>query len=188
MAVFLTKEKVDELWAQYQLDQAPNRIATKCKVSPSTITRLIEKGDPQHGIEAFKVRMKKITARADEKTAIKIASNIDKVRALITKGFAKMFVEEMVNGKKVGVELREAPSFTDLDKMMRLEEFLSGGADSRVEHQLKGEVGKIINDVIEAVKKVVKDEGQREKIAHELDRIRSRGASREGVASAPSVN
>lgn len=187
MARFLTKKKVDELWEQYQLDQAPNRIATRCKVSRATITRLIEHGDPQHGIEAFKVRMKKITARADEKTAIKIASNIDKVRALITKGFAKMFTKKLVGDKEV-VELSQAPSFTDLDKMMRLEEFLSGGADSRVEHQLKGEVGKIINDVIEAVKKVIKDEGQREKIAHELNRIRSRGASREGAASAPSAN
>ena len=189
MANPLSKKKVDQLWNLYQDDHAPHRIAkaAKFKVHPSTVKRYITKGDPKYGVQSFKARLKAIRRDADKRTAIKTASNIDKTRALIRMGFSSMFTHQIVDGKKRQV-LKQAPTFTDLEKLMRLEEFLSGGADSRVEHQLKGELGRVITDVIEAVKRVVKDQRTRNRIANELQQIINRSHDQRGAKAAASVN
>ncbi len=189
MADPLPKKKVDELWELYQQDHAPHRIkkAASFKVHHSTVTRYIEKGDPKYGIESFKARLKSITKAADKRTAISSATNLDKVRALIKLGFSKMFHEQMVGGKPRLV-LKGEPSILELEKLMRLEEFLTGGADSRVEHQMKGELGRVINDVIEAVKRVIKDQKTRDRISHELQQIVDRGAGERGVKEAAATN
>lgn len=189
MADPLTKKKVDELWKLYQADHAPHRIAKAAgfKVHHSTVKRYIQKGDPKYGIESFKARLKRITQAVDKKTALATATNLDKVRALIRLGFTKKFQEEIVDGKAKLV-LKGEPSILDLEKLMRLEEFLTGGADSRVEHQLKGELGRVINDVIEAVKRVITDQKTRDRISHELQQIVDRGTGERGAAKAASTN
>ena len=189
MPDYLSQKKVDELWKLFQEDQSPYRISVKAnfKVHHSTVKRYIQKGDKRYGVEAFKTRLKKIGKEADKRTAIKTADNVDKVRAIIRLGFSKMFVEEIVGGKTRRL-LKQVPSYADLDKLMRLEEFLTGGADSRVEHQLKGELGRVINDVIEAIKSVVKDEKTRSRIADELQQIVNRGTGERGAQTAASTN
>lgn len=189
MADPLPQKKIDELWKLFQEDQAPFRISKKAsfKVHHSTVKRYIEKGDKRYGVEAFRKRLKKINQNADKRTAIKTADNVDKIRAIIRLGFSKLFIEEIIGGKKKTL-LKTAPSYADLDKLMRLEEFLTGGADSRVEHQLKGELGRVINDVIEAVKRVVKDEKTRSRIAHELQQIVDRSEDQRGAQAAASTN
>ena len=189
MADPLSQKKVDELWALYQQDHAPNRImkAASFKVHHSTIKRYIEKGDKKYGVEAFRSRLKRICRDVDRRTAIKTANNVDKVRALIRLGFTKMFHEDLVDGKPKLV-LKTEPTITELEKLMRLEEFLTGGADSRVEHQLKGELGRVINDVIEAVKRVVKDQKTRDRISNELEQIITRSESNSGPKEAAATN
>ena len=189
MADPLTKKKVDELWKLYQADHAPHRIAKAAgfKVHHSTVKRYIQKGDPKYGIVSFKAGLKRITQAVDKKTALATATNLDKVRALIRLGFTKKFHEEMVDGKPKLV-LKSEPSILELEKLMRLEEFLTGGADSRVEHQLKGELGRVINDVIESVKRVVKDQKTRDLISNELEQIITRSESNSGPKEAAATN
>lgn len=189
MSKMMTRKQVNRMWAEFQLDQSPNRIAKKVKVRHETVKRYIENGDPKRNIEPFKVRFARIQAKADEKVADHQADDLKSVRMLIRAGIAKMFTTKMdPKTKKDTLTLEDAPSMGDLEKLMRLSAFLSGGPDARVEHALRGEVQKVVGAVTKAVRLVVKDPKKCEEIANALDSILAGQLDQQELAASTAVN
>lgn len=178
MGKLLTRKQSDEIFALYREDQSHHRIGKALGIHHSTAKKYIEVGDPAHGIEPLKVRLDRLRMKADDLTAGDMAKDLRDVEGLINSCITKMVGERKKDGS-LG-ELKNTPTLGDLDRLYRLKHFLSGGPDSRVEHQLQGEVARVVAAVTQAVQKVVKDPAMRNDIANELERSLDGGANKRG--------
>jgi hypothetical protein len=64
-------EKVEEMFATYAQKQVVEHVARTCNVSSGTVKKYVTKGDPNRGVEPFRLRLRRLTrltARRVEKT------------------------------------------------------------------------------------------------------------------------
>ena len=119
--VKLSKKKVAQMWAMFQSGVSCQAIGRAVSVSRPTVMRYKR-------IEKWVARRDKITERANTKADTEqvslLAENMKIVR------FAKGKLLEQLKMIADGQEISKMP-VTDLDKLIRLEEFLHGRPDSR---------------------------------------------------------
>lgn len=118
MSKRLTAKKLRQMFAAYCERPSVYHVAAKCKVSPTTAKRYRDAED-------WDGRLKQISRKAAEKVDRKVvdvtAENLRVVR------FAKARVVRRIRNGKV----KSSSTYSDLDRLVRLEQFLSGGNDSR---------------------------------------------------------
>lgn len=119
--VKLTKKKVADMWAMFQAGVSCLSIGRALSVSRPTVLRYKR-------IEKWVERRDKITeranAKADHEQVTLLAENMKIVR------FAKGKLLDQLKAIAEGGEISKSPVM-DLDKLIRLEEFLHGRPDSR---------------------------------------------------------
>ena len=164
----LDRKKIDELWKLYQEDPRPTTIAKRAGVHWRTVDRYIKYGNKVAGIEAFSVRLKRITDAVDKKTIDHAAKDLELVQRILNTATNELFKTEEKNGKIVIVGMKEAPRIADIDKLLRLKYFLSGEPDSRSETRIKGDVNRVVTAVIAIITRHVKDQVVKNLIADEL--------------------
>ena len=118
----LTKKKVNDMWKMFQAGFSAPAISRACSVSKGAVLTYRRK-------EKWVERRDKITERANMKADAEqvtlLAENMKIVR------FAKGKLLEQLKEIADGEEISKMP-VTDLDKLIRLEEFLHGRPDTRV--------------------------------------------------------
>ena len=117
----LTKKKVDQMWKMFAAGFSAPAISRACSVSKGAVLTYRRK-------HKWVERRDKITERADKKAddaqVSLLAENMKIVR------FAKGKLLDQLKAIADGAEISKMP-VTDLDKLIRLEEFLHGRPDSR---------------------------------------------------------
>jgi len=134
--VKLKPEKVEKLWQMYADGSSIQSISRKFKVSHVTIRKY---RDQNGWIERKDKIYKKANVKADKASVNLLAENLKLVR------FAKaQIISEIQSAAKIkGARTTKTP-YADLDKIVRLEQFLGGGADSRPDvPQPKEELAKL---------------------------------------------
>jgi hypothetical protein len=130
----LSLEAVEELCRLYLEKQTVTHVATRANRSPSTVGRYVYRGDARRGIEAFAVRYARLQAEAarrqDETIVEVLARRIREVRTVADLMLKKLIAVDPVTGEHA---LTIPPDFTDLEKILKLEQLLSGAPTSRRE-------------------------------------------------------
>jgi hypothetical protein len=73
MAAALSLAKIEEMFAAYAEKPSPGHVSAVSGVSPKTVQKYINDGDPVRGIEPFAQRMKRITRMAARRVEKKIS-------------------------------------------------------------------------------------------------------------------
>ncbi len=119
--VKIGRNMVDQMWKMFQAGVSIQAISRACTVNRGTVIRY-------RRIEKWVARRDAITeranAKADHEQVTLLAENMKIVR------FAKGKLLEQLKKIADGEEISKMP-VTDLDKLIRLEEFLHGRPDSR---------------------------------------------------------
>ena len=120
----LSTKQLNELWRAFQEKQENSYVAKQCGVTANTVKkyRISEKWD-----DRFKVIQEKAVELADRKSYVRRSENLTVVRYAKSK-----LVEKIKSGKD-----KSQSTYSELDKLIRLEEFLSGEADSHVQQTVR---------------------------------------------------
>lgn len=170
----LSPAKIEKLWEAYRKDQTPHGMAKLAGVHWKTAKRYIETGDPKHGIESFKKRLSRLQEKMDFDRAKEQIADVKAIKGLFARAYQDLFETDKSGKIK---KLKNDPTIMDLDRLLRLKYFLAGEPDSRVEHLMKGQIVIVVEGLIGAVAKFVKDQKTRNLIADELQRVIDRVAS-----------
>jgi 2-succinyl-5-enolpyruvyl-6-hydroxy-3-cyclohexene-1-carboxylate synthase len=122
MATALSEEKIKELWQAYQKHPSVYFVAAKCKVSPTTARKY---RDSQHWEERLQKIRDKARTLADANAAEQLATDIQMIHDLKIQ-IATTIQKQLEAGNY-------KPTVRDYDSLVRLEQFLKGGPDSRTE-------------------------------------------------------
>ncbi len=117
----LTKKKVGDMWKMFQAGFSAPAIARACSVSKGAVLTYRK---TQKWVERRDAITERANAKADSEQVTLLAENMKIVR------FAKGKLLEQLKKIADGEEISRMP-VTDLDKLIRLEEFLHGRPDSR---------------------------------------------------------
>jgi len=127
-AATVTPEKYGVMFAAFCEKQTVEFVAKKCGVHWQTAQKYIERGDPARGLAPLAERYREAQAKAQEQeneaTTEAIVDSLSMVRELKQKLLER--VQELEPGEIPGKDLPGA-----VDKLLRLENFLEGGPDSR---------------------------------------------------------
>ena len=117
----LTKNKVNDMWKMFQAGFSAPAIARGCSVSKGAVLTYRRK-------HKWVERRDKITERANIKADAEQVTLLAETMKIVR--FAKGNLLEQLKKIADGEEISKMP-VTDLDKLIRLEEFLHGRPDSR---------------------------------------------------------
>lgn len=120
--VKITKKKVAQMWSMFQAGISCLRIGKALGVSSPTVLKYKH---TEKWIERRDTITKRANKKADAEQVTLLAENMKIVR------FAKGKLLEQLKKIADGEEISKMP-VTDLDKLIRLEEFLHGRPDTRV--------------------------------------------------------
>ncbi len=119
----LENKKIEKMWQLFLQEEPIQSIARKCVVSAVTVRKYMNR---EGWIERRKKIYQKASEKADGKEVNILAENIRLVR--YCKGKLIDHIKEMGN-----LFPKSKTPFADLDKIIRLEQFLIGNPDSRPE-------------------------------------------------------
>jgi len=119
MASKLTQAKRDEMFAAYCKNQCVESVAKICGVTGNTVYKYRRKDNWLKRLSTVRVKAER---KLDNELGKRLAENLKIVR------FAKA---KLVNKIKAGKD-KSSSTYRDLDTMIRAEEFLLGGPDSRL--------------------------------------------------------
>lgn len=139
MANKLSQDKIDAMWAAWQEQPSIRHVVRKCHVAKKTVERYRDKEKWDERRTAIEV---KATRKADNALVKRRARQLSIVKAAV-KSYAQQLIGSLVvecphckQQHSIPVPALKA-KFSDIDQLVRLEEFLSGEADSREEHIIK---------------------------------------------------
>lgn len=118
----LSPQKRAALWRAYKQRQTANYVATHCKVAPHTAEKYIKSLNFK---ERYEKLLQKVNEFVDEDQAQSLANTLRplaNIRALLIK-------QLLTHVKEGGLDA----SVCDIDKIIRLERYLRGEPDSRIE-------------------------------------------------------
>ena len=143
MAYKLSTKQRSSMFKAFCEKQANTYVAKKCKVSHTTVTRYrkIDKWDDRW--EAIQQRARAKAAVKDARTIAKMIENVSDIRANITKRL--LSITEADDSKM---------TVWDLDKIVRLEQFIKGHPDARTE---------IVESPIDFLAKMIREFDQKQK-------------------------
>ena len=118
----LSQQKKAALWRAYKQRQTANYVATHCNVSPHTAEKYIRNLN-------FKERFAKLIAKANELVDEDQATSLANTLKPLANARARL-IDQLLTHLKNG-ELNT--SVSDVDKIVRLERYLRGEPDSRIE-------------------------------------------------------
>lgn len=129
----LIQAKIDEMWGAWQEKQSVYTVAKKCGIAHQTVARYreLDKWDER----LAKIQQKAIVV-ADDAVAKRRARQMKLVNAAV-KSYAAQLIGELVvecphcNQQHVITVPALKAKFSDIDNLIRLEEFVSGEADRR---------------------------------------------------------
>ena len=120
----LSDEKIEKMWQAYQVHPTTYFVNKKCNVSRSTVRRY---RDSEHWDERLQEIRDKASALADNKAAQRLANAVEVVHDLRVK-IAESIKERLEAGNY-------KPTVMDLERLVKLEQFLSGLSESRTEQE-----------------------------------------------------
>ena len=118
----LSDEKIEKMWQAYLEHPTTYFVANKCNVSRSTVRKY---RDSEHWGERLQEISDKATALADNKAAQRLANAVEVVHDLRVK-IAESIKERLEAGSY-------KPTVMDLERLVKLEQFLSSLSESRTE-------------------------------------------------------
>jgi anti-sigma28 factor (negative regulator of flagellin synthesis) len=131
----LSDEKIEKMWQAYQVHPTTYSVGKKCNVSRSTVRRY---RDSEHWDERRQEIRDKASALADNKAAQRLANAVEVVHDLRVK-IAESIKERIEAGSY-------KPTVMDLERLVKLEQFLSGLSDSHTEQAVSFKWFKVDND------------------------------------------
>jgi len=117
----LPQEKIDELFTYLAEGMSLKKAAKQCKICFMTARKYFREGDTKRGIKPLHYRLTVFQDKISEKFNVLLEERRMKMLETIRKAI-DLFSEKIVSG-----DLLNKPNINHLDKLMRLEVFLSGG-------------------------------------------------------------
>jgi len=116
-----------EMFSAYMEKPSARHVSQACEVDWSTARRVIEEGYPDHAMPPLRERYRQAMAEANRKAEYRLAdAHADSLKLL--RGYKAKLAQRIA---KMKAEELPAALGGELDRMVRLESLLLGGADSR---------------------------------------------------------
>jgi len=125
----IPQEKIDELFTYLAEGMALKKAAKEAKISFETARKYYKQGDIKRGIKPLRFRLTMFQEKISENMNVKIEERRMKMLTLVQKALAKM--EERIDQD----DLLSKPNLNNMDKLIRLEIFLSGGLSTKTKEQ-----------------------------------------------------
>jgi len=124
----IDKDTYDRMYAAYAEQQSASYVVTRCGVSRETADRTIKHGYPRRGWAPLRERLEAVhteAARLEDYDLVQ--ANRESLQAV--RAYKQRFLERF---KKAGIEDGEV-NLATLEKIIKLETSLLGGADQRIQ-------------------------------------------------------
>lgn len=121
----ISKDVYDAMYSAFVEKQSASYVAAQCNVSRETATRAIEVGYPKHGWAPLRERLTAVNREAAEREDYGLVEasqeSLQAVRAYKTRYIAALETAEIGDA-----------TISGLERLVKLETFLLGGADKRI--------------------------------------------------------
>ena len=119
MANRLDRQKIEDLWVEYQLHQSVHEVSKKCGIHWKTVARY-------RRLERWDERIEEIRAKAQKKADYTLAQAMADSLKLV-----RAYKQKMADAITSKVVSDEDVTASELEKIVKLEAFVLGGVESR---------------------------------------------------------